>query len=356
MRVDDFDFHLPEELIALRPARPRSASRMLVSAPGAAIRDRHFTDLAEELRPGDLLVFNDTRVIPARLSGVRRRETPDGSGEAKIEATLIKREGPDAWRALARPAKRLKPGDRVHFGAASARVEDKGEAGETLLRFDVSGPDLDAAIAASGAMPLPPYIAAKRPADERDAEDYQTVFAERPGAVAAPTASLHFDDALLAALAARGVGSARLTLHVGAGTFLPVKSDTVDGHKMHSEWGEIDAAAVAKIEAARAAGGRIIPVGTTALRLLETAARETGALRPWVGDTDIFITPGFPFRVADGLITNFHLPRSTLMMLVGALTGMERLRAIYAHAVAEKYRFYSYGDGSLLWRDGAVSV
>jgi S-adenosylmethionine:tRNA ribosyltransferase-isomerase len=351
MRVDDFDFELPETLIALRPARPRSASRLL-HARGGAIADRGFADLPDLLQPGDLLVFNDTKVIPARLTGIRKRETTDGAGEAKIEATLIAREAPDAWRALAKPGKRLRPGDRIHFGdALSAEVAEKGEAGETLLRFDRSGPDLDAAIAGAGAMPLPPYIAARRPSDDADLADYQTVFAKRLGAVAAPTASLHFDDALLAALRARGVEDARLTLHVGAGTFLPVKSETLEGHKMHSEWGEIDADAVAKINACKARGGRVIPVGTTALRLLESAARG-GELKPFSGDTDIFITPGYRFRVADGLITNFHLPRSTLMMLVSALMGTEQIRAIYAHAVASGYRFYSYGDGSLLLPEG----
>jgi S-adenosylmethionine:tRNA ribosyltransferase-isomerase len=347
MRVDDFDFELPEELIALRPARPRSASRLLHAADGAIV-DRVFTDLPDLLRAGDLLVFNDTEVIPARLSGVRRRETADGTGEAQVEATLIHRDAPDLWRALMRPAKRLRAGDRILFGAdLGAEVAGKGADGEILLRFDQSGLALDAAIGAAGSMPLPPYIAARRAADDDDRTDYQTVFARRPGAVAAPTASLHFDDALLAALAARGVRETRLTLHVGAGTFLPVKSETLDSHRMHAEWGEIDAGAVEAINAAKAAGGRVIPVGTTALRLLESAARG-GVLAPFSGDTDIFITPGFQFRVADGLITNFHLPRSTLMMLVSALMGADRIRAIYAHAVASRYRFYSYGDGSLL--------
>lgn len=347
MRVEDFDFDLPDALIALRPVRPRSASRLL-HARGTGIEDRVFSDLPDLLQPGDLLVFNDTKVIPARLTGIRRRDTKDGSGEAKIEATLIIRAGADAWRALAKPGKRLRPGDRIAFGEGlSAEVIEKGEVGETLLRFDRTGPDLDAAIAALGSMPLPPYIAARRASDAADMDDYQTVFAQKLGAVAAPTASLHFDDALLAALRARGVAEARLTLHVGAGTFLPVKSETLGGHKMHSEWGEINAESVATIAACKAAGGRVIPVGTTALRLLESAARD-GALAPFSGDTDIFITPGYRFRVADGLITNFHLPRSTLMMLVSALMGVDPIRAIYAHAVAQQYRFYSYGDGSLL--------
>ncbi len=351
MRVDDFDFELPEELIALRPARPRSAARMLV-AQGDAIAHRRMSDLPDALRPGDMLVFNDTKVIPARLFGERRRETADGSGVARIEATLLAREGDAAWRALAKPGKRLREGDRIVFGAGlTAEVARKDEGGEVALAFDRAGPALDAAIAEAGVMPLPPYIAARRPADARDEQDYQTLFAERPGAVAAPTASLHFDAPLIAALEARGVLSARLTLHVGAGTFLPVKAETLAEHRMHSEWGEIGAEAVEAIAAARAAGGRVIPVGTTALRLLESAARGTGALRPWSGDTDIFITPGFRFRVADGLVTNFHLPRSTLLMLVSALMGRDRIRRIYAEAIARRYRFYSYGDGSLLLPD-----
>ena len=352
MRVDDFDFELPEELIALRPVRPRSSARML-HARGGRIEDRRVSDLPSLLRPGDLLVFNDTRVIPARLFGERRRPSPDGPGVAKVEATLLSREAPDAWEALARPAKRLREGDRLVFGPAEAElgatVEAKGEAGAVRLRFDVSGPALDEAIARAGVMPLPPYIAHRRPADEKDAEDYQTVFAERPGAVAAPTASLHFDAALLAALEAAGVRSTRLTLHVGAGTFLPVKVEDVESHRMHSEWGEVPQSAAQAVNETRAAGGRVIPVGTTALRLLETAGTEDRRLLPWSGDTDIFIRPGHRFRVADGLMTNFHLPRSTLLMLVSALVGVEAARAIYAHAIAEKYRFYSYGDSSLLF-------
>ncbi|MDF2232227.1 tRNA preQ1(34) S-adenosylmethionine ribosyltransferase-isomerase QueA [Albimonas sp. CAU 1670] len=352
MRVDDFDFDLPEELIALRPVRPRSSARMLVAQDGR-IDDRRVSDLPSLLRPGDLLVFNDTKVIPARLFGERRRDSADGSGVAKIEATLLSREGPDAWEALARPAKRLREGDRLVFGPPGAElgatVAAKGEAGAVRLVFEASGPALDAAIAAAGVMPLPPYIAHRRPADEKDAEDYQTVFAERPGAVAAPTASLHFDAPLLAALAAAGVNSTRLTLHVGAGTFLPVKVEDVESHKMHSEWGEVPESAAEAVNAARAAGGRVIPVGTTALRLLETAGTEDRRLEPWVGDTDIFIRPGHRFRVADGLMTNFHLPRSTLLMLVSALVGVERAREIYAHAIAQRYRFYSYGDSSLLF-------
>ncbi len=347
MRVDEFDFDLPEALIALRPARPRSSARLL-HAQGDAIADRRVTDLPDLLRPGDMLVFNDTKVIPARLFGERRRETADGAGVARIETLLISREGPETWSALARPAKRLRVGDRIVYGPLMAEVAAKGEAGEVRLVFDRAGPELDAGIAEAGVMPLPPYIAHRRAADAEDATDYQTVFAERPGAVAAPTASLHFDAPLLAALEARGVLSARLTLHVGAGTFLPVKAETLEGHRMHAEWGQVSEAAAEAVNAARAAGGRVIPVGTTALRLLESAAVEDGRLRAFEGETDIFISPGHRFRIADGLMTNFHLPRSTLLMLVSALMGVERMRRVYAHAIGERYRFYSYGDSSLL--------
>ncbi|MEM7176629.1 MAG: tRNA preQ1(34) S-adenosylmethionine ribosyltransferase-isomerase QueA [Pseudomonadota bacterium] len=350
MRLSDFDFDLPERLIALRPVRPRPASRLLV-ANGAATEEATVADLARWLRPGDLLVFNDTRVLPARLIGTRHRDTRDGSGVAKIEATLIKRADDRAWRALARPAKRLAPGDQLRFGDLSAEVAEKGEAGEVVLRFPVGGPALDAAIAAAGVMPLPPYIAQRRPADARDATDYQTVFAARPGAVAAPTASLHFDTDLLDRLSQAGILSARLTLHVGAGTFLPVTTDRVDAHKMHAEWGEISQASADAINTAKAEGGRIIAVGTTALRLIESAADESGRLRPWLGDTDIFITPGHRFRITDGLMTNFHLPKSTLFMLVSALMGTERMRALYATAIEREFRFYSYGDSSLLLPD-----
>lgn len=346
MSLADFDFDLPEDLIALRPVRPRPASRMLV-ADASGEHDAHVADLPEWLRPGDMLVFNDTRVIPARLFGERRRETSDGSGVAKIEATLIHREDVAEWTALARPAKRLAVGDRIWFGTLSAEVLAKA-GGEVRLAFDRAGAELDAAIAEAGVMPLPPYIAQRRAADAQDNEDYQTVFAERPGAVAAPTASLHFDDALLARLAERGVLSARLTLHVGAGTFLPVKVDDPADHRMHAEWGEITPEAVAAMNAARAAGGRLIAAGTTALRLLESAVDDTGQIRPWQGETDIFLRPGHRFRAVDGLMTNFHLPRSTLFMLVSALMGTGRMRRVYAHAIAERYRFYSYGDSSLL--------
>ena len=348
MRLEDFDFDLPEELIALRPARPRSASRLLVAEPGR-ITDASVAALGDWLRPGDLLVLNDTKVIPARLSGTRRRG--EGAG-ARIEATLIAA-GPDgSWRALARPGKRLAAGDRIDFGAGlSAEVREK-EGAEVVLVFNRAGGELDRALEAVGEMPLPPYIAARRAVDARDRADYQTVFATRPGAVAAPTASLHFDAALLAALAAKGVRQARVTLHVGAGTFLPVKVETIEAHRMHAEWGEIGAGAAEAIAATLAGGGRVIPVGTTALRLIETAATGPGRIAPWRGETDIFIRPGYEFRVTKGLMTNFHLPKSTLMMLVSALMGVERIRAIYAHAVAERYRFFSYGDSSLLLPEG----
>jgi S-adenosylmethionine:tRNA ribosyltransferase-isomerase len=351
MRLDAFDFDLPDELIALRPARPRRVARLLV-AEGARTTDSTVESLADWLRPGDLLLFNDTRVIPARLFGERRRVTGDGSGVAKIEALLIRQLGRDMWRALARPAKRLAPGDRVAFGTLEAIVAEKGEGGEIALRFDRGGPALDQAIAEVGATPLPPYIAARRAADAQDAEDYQTIFAERPGSVAAPTASLHFDDVVMAALEARGVRQARVTLHVGAGTFLPVKSETVEGHEMHAEWGRLDAAAAEAVNAARAEGRRVIPVGTTALRLLESAVGEDGAVAPFADETRLYITPGFTFRAADGLMTNFHLPKSTLFMLVSALMGTGRMQDVYAHAIRERYRFYSYGDSSLLLPNG----
>lgn len=348
MKLSDFDFELPEHLIALRPAKPRPASRMLV-ARGGWTDDAHVRDLPAWLRPGDMLVFNDTKVIPARLLGTRHRAGTDGPGTAKIEVTLIRRDNAASWTALARPAKRLTPGDRIQFGdGLSAEVLEKRDAGEITLAFDRSGTDLDAAIAGTGVMPLPPYIAQRRAADARDTQDYQTIFARHPGAVAAPTAALHFDDTLMTALAARGVLSARLTLHVGAGTFLPVKTDLVADHRMHAEWGEIGRDAAATINAARAAGGRIIAVGTTALRLLESAATPAGIVAPLRGETDIFITPGYRFRAIDGLMTNFHLPRSTLFMLVSALMGRERMQEIYSHAIGKGYRFYSYGDSSLL--------
>ena len=350
MDLNDFDFELPEDLIALRPVRPRPASRMLVARDGG-IEDTHVRDLPGYLRSGDILVFNDTEVLPARLQGLRVRETRDGSGEAKIEVTLIRQDGPSVWTALARPARKLAVGDRIAFGDDLSAEVVARDGPEAVLGFDKSDVVLEQAIRAVGVMPLPPYIAQRRPADAQDAEDYQTIFAAKPGAVAAPTASLHFDDGLLGALDAAGVLSVRLTLHVGAGTFLPVKTDRIEDHAMHAEWGQVTPEAAEAINAVRAAGGRLIPVGTTAMRLIESAADEAGRLHAFEGNTDIFILPGYRFRAADGLMTNFHLPKSTLVMLVAALMGTERVREIYAHAIAERYRFYSYGDSSLLLPD-----
>lgn len=350
MRVDEFDFALPADRIALRPASPRDSARLLVLHGAGAQEDRAASDLPDLLRPGDVLVFNDTRVIPAQLEG-RRGAAADGprSGPgARIGATLHKREGPRAWRAFVRNAKRVREGDRIDFGSGVAAIAGlKGEDGSILLAFEGDEP-VELLLERAGRMPLPPYIAGKRDADSRDSEDYQTMFAAEDGAVAAPTAALHFTPRLMEALAAAGVGHEILTLHVGAGTFLPVKAEDIADHKMHSEWGRIDAAVADRLNAARSAGGRLIPVGTTSLRLLESAADETGLVRPFEGDTAIFITPGYCFRATDGLITNFHLPRSTLFMLVSALMGLERMQAAYAHAIGEGYRFYSYGDASLL--------
>ncbi len=346
MKLDDFDYDLPEALIATRPVSPRSAARLLV-ADGDAIADRHVFDLPAILRPGDRLVLNNTRVIPARLGGTRRRDTAQGVAEARIEVTLTEPAAEGGWRALARPLRKLRAGETIRFSdRLSARVAAISD-GDLRLEFDRTGADFDDALAEAGAMPLPPYIAARRAPDARDAEDYQTVFARHAGAVAAPTASLHFDRPLLDALAARGVAFTAVTLHVGAGTILPVKVDDVTTHRMHAEWGEVDTVAATEIAATRAAGGRVIPVGTTALRLIETAAAD-GTVRPFRGTTDIFIYPGFRFRATDALMTNFHLPKSTLMMLVSALMGQDRIRRIYAHAVAQRYRFFSYGDASLL--------
>ena len=346
MKLQDFDFDLPEGLIATRPARPRSAARLLV-AGRSRIRDMGVRDLPGLLGPGDLLVLNDTRVIPARLTGTRRRATPQGEAMARVEVTLLEPLA-EGWKALARPLRKLRPGEVIRFAEdLSARIL-RIEEGGAVLAFDATGPAFEAALARVGAMPLPPYIAAQRPPDEADREDYQTVWARRPGAVAAPTASLHFDAPLLEALKARGVGMVHVTLHVGAGTFLPVKVEDVTTHRMHGEWGEITPEAAARINATRAAGGRVIAVGTTALRLIETAADEAGVVHPFRDVTRIFIHPGYRFRVTDGLMTNFHLPKSTLMMLVSALMGQDRIRAIYAHAIAAGYRFFSYGDASLL--------
>jgi S-adenosylmethionine:tRNA ribosyltransferase-isomerase len=405
MRLSDFDFDLPDSLIALRPAVPRDAARLLVVNPQALpladggglgggvaaglmekarlepdetlsaspartpptpalppsrgkgeLQDRLVSDLPSYLRPGDAIVFNDTRVIPARLNGTRER---DGSTVA-VEATLHRRLSPSRWTAFMKPGKRLRVGDRVRFGerddracflgVLDAAVAAKAEAGEVTLAFDLSGPDLDAAVAERGAMPLPPYIAARRREDEQDRRDYQTVYARENGSVAAPTAGLHFTPALLEALRARGVGLHFVTLHVGAGTFLPVKTAAIAEHHMHPEYGEVSAATAAALNAARAAGGRIVAVGTTALRLLESATAEDGVVRPFAGETAIFITPGYRFRATDVLMTNFHLPKSTLFMLVAAFSGLETMRAAYAHAIAHGYRFYSYGDAGLLFR------
>lgn len=346
MKLSDFDFELPEQLIALRPARPRPSARLLV-AQADAIHDQQVYDLHQWLRPGDRLVLNDTRVIPARLSGVRRRDGAAGPTEAGIEVTLLDATPDGAWRALIKPLKKLREGEIVHFAAGLEAVLEAKTDGQGILRFNLEGDAFDAALNAAGAMPLPPYIAAKRAADEADRDDYQTVFARNAGAVAAPTASLHFDQALLNGLAEMGVTFTHVTLHVGAGTFLPVKVEDVTTHKMHAEWGEVSEAAAAEIAATKAAGGRVIPVGTTALRLIESAARG-GTITPWSGETDIFIYPGFAFQVTDALMTNFHLPKSTLMMLVSALMGQDRILQIYAHAVAQEYRFFSYGDASLL--------
>ncbi len=351
MRLSEFDFPLPERLIATRPARPRSSARLLV-ARGDAIEDARVFDLPRMLRPGDRLVLNDTKVIPARLTGRRSRAGEDGPTEARIEATLLEPLAGGDWRTLLKPLRKVRDGETIVFSDRLSATVTGREEGTARLAFNLRGDDFDAALAEAGDMPLPPYIAQRRAADAQDKDDYQTVWARRAGAVAAPTASLHFDAPLLAALAARGVEFTHVTLHVGAGTFLPVKTDDVSAHRMHAEWGEITPGAAAEIAATRAAGGRIIPVGTTAMRLLESAARETGAVRPWIGETDIFITPGFRFRASDALMTNFHLPKSTLMMLVSAFMGTDRIRAIYAHAIAAEYRFFSYGDASLLLPGG----
>ena len=339
MRLSDFDFELPAERIALRPARPRDSARLMVVS-GSAISDHSVRDLPEMLEPGDVLVFNDTKVIPAQLEGYR--------GEASIGATLHKREGPREWQAFLRNAKRVRPGDTIEFGEhVAASLVEKHDDGSGLLHFHGTEP-VELLLERAGRMPLPPYIASRREVDEADRSDYQTMFAREEGAVAAPTAALHFTPELLEALDARGIGREVLTLHVGAGTFLPVKSERIAEHKMHAEWGRIDAPTAARLNAARAEGRRLISVGTTSLRLLESAADESGTIHAFEGDTAIFITPGYRFKAIDGLITNFHLPKSTLFMLVSALMGLEVMKAAYAHAVGENYRFYSYGDASLL--------
>ena len=347
MRLSEFDFDLPEELIATRPARPRSSSRLLVATPDA-ITDAVTLDLPSFLRRGDRLVLNDTKVIPARLTGARRR----GDAEARIEATLLEPRADGTWSALLKPLKKVRDGEAVVFSADLSTIVEGRDEGMAWLRFNLAGDDFDAALAEAGAMPLPPYIEGRRRADALDREDYQTVWARERGAVAAPTASLHFDADLIAALEAAGIERTFVTLHVGAGTFLPVKVDDVSQHRMHSERGRITAGAAGEINATRRAGGRIVPVGTTAMRLIETAAAADGTLAAWEGATDIFITPGYRFRMSDALMTNFHLPKSTLMMLVSAFMGVERIRAIYAHAISRRYRFFSYGDASLLLPEG----
>lgn len=358
MRIELFDFDLPEERIALRPVTPREAARLLVVRPDAdqPLEDRHVGDLPGFLEPGDALVFNDTRVIPAQLEGIRHR---DGAGGQQVSATLHMRIAANRWKAFAKPGKRIKVGDRIAFGHGGnacllgrleATVEEKGEGGEVTLRFDLSGPALDEAIASVGHIPLPPYIASKREDDAEDRRDYQTIYAREEGAVAAPTAGLHFTDALFAQLDARGVERHFVTLHVGAGTFLPVKADDTDDHVMHQEIGYVSRETAAALNAVRARGGRIVCVGTTSLRLLESAAGEDGTVEPWSGPTGIFITPGYRFRVADLLMTNFHLPKSTLFMLVSAFCGLETMQDAYRHAIETGYRFYSYGDASLLFR------
>lgn len=346
MKVSDFDFDLPEERIALRPVEPRDAARMLVVA-GNKLTDAAMTDLPGCLEPGDILVFNDTRVISGRLRGTR---PADGMrGEAGIEATLHLRESLDTWRAFVRPAKRLRTGDIVRFSTGlSAEILAKGDAGEVTLCFNKQGEALDVEIENSGVMPLPPYIAGKRKPDEQDRADYQTIYADTPGAVAAPTAGLHFTDALFGALDAAKIAHVTVTLHVGAGTFLPVKAEDTADHKMHAEYGVISAETAAAINAARAAGGRIVAVGTTSLRLLESATDLEGIVQPYRGETDIFITPGYRFKAVDALLTNFHLPRSTLFMLVSAFSGTQTMKRAYAYAIEQGYRFYSYGDACLL--------
>jgi S-adenosylmethionine:tRNA ribosyltransferase-isomerase len=360
MRTNNFDFELPADRIALRPASPRDAARLLVVRPGAdrLLEDVSVRDLPDLLRAGDRIVVNNTKVIPAQLRGRRM----GGAAEPRIEATLIRRLDGARWQALIKPARKLKTGDVVRFGdegqvcflgQLDATVEGKGEAGEVTLAFAFHGPVLDQAIAERGTMPLPPYIAARRPADDRDRSDYQTLFAQREGAVAAPTAGLHFTPALTARLAERGIAISTVTLHVGAGTFLPVRAADVSAHRMQAEWGEVGEATAAQANETRAAGGRIVAVGSTSLRLLESAARDDGRIAPFAGETALFITPGYRFRAVDVLLTNFHLPRSTLFMLVAAFSGLKTMRLAYAHAIEAGYRFYSYGDACLLFRGEA---
>ncbi|MFT5864787.1 MAG: S-adenosylmethionine:tRNA ribosyltransferase-isomerase [Gammaproteobacteria bacterium] len=347
MKLSDFDFELPERLIAVRPAKPRTAAKLLI-AHGDQITESTVADLGGVLRSGDVLVLNDTKVIPARLFGLRHRNGELGMTASKMDVTLLDPRADGTWGALVKPLRKIRDGEVIVFSdALQAEVVGRAD-GQAALRFNIMGDDFDAALNAVGAMPLPPYIAAKRRADDADKTDYQTYWAKNAGAVAAPTASLHFDGDLLDQLAQMGVQFVHVTLHVGAGTFLPVKVDDVADHKMHAEWGEVTAEAANLIAAAKAEGRRVIPVGTTALRLIESAARS-GQIKPWEGETDIFITPGFTFQVADALMTNFHLPKSTLMMLVSAMMGVDRIKAIYTHAIHNDYRFFSYGDGSILF-------
>lgn len=362
MRVDAFDFELPEERIALRPVEPRDLARLLVIRPGGVpeLEDRQVRDLPAFLKPGDALVVNDTRVIPAALEGVRTRI---GGTDVHVEATLVKRLDASRWRAFAKPGKRLKEGDRIRFGGEGracllgtldATVAGKEEDGSVLLAFDLSGPALDEAVAAVGHMPIPPYIAARRAEDVRDRTDYQTLFARVDGSVAAPTASLHFTPDLMARAKGQGVSVHTVTLHVGPGTFLPVKADDTSGHRMHAEWGEVTRETADALNAVKAAGGRIVTVGSTSTRLIESAAGGDGTIRPFVGETDIFITPGYRFKAVGGMLTNFHLPRSTLVMLVAAFVGHEVQKRAYAHAIEAGYRFYSYGDACLLLPEGGA--
>ncbi|MEX3008800.1 tRNA preQ1(34) S-adenosylmethionine ribosyltransferase-isomerase QueA [Hoeflea sp. TYP-13] len=359
MRVDLFDFELPESAIALRPAVPRHSAKLLVVDPLKGVSDSSVIELEKFLRPGDALVLNDTKVIPAQLEGTRRRETAEGEAVSHISATLHMRTGPDRWKAFVRPAKRMKVGDRFSFGSQNdvcfgasldGAIVSKGDAGEVELKFDFSGAALDHAILSNGHVPLPPYIASKRDDDDRDRKDYQTVYAREEGAVAAPTAGLHFTDELFERLENAGIERHFVTLHVGAGTFLPVKADDTDDHVMHAEIGEVPAETAAALNAVKARGGRIVSIGTTSLRLLESASDDDGTLQPWSGATDIFITPGYRFRFVDMLMTNFHLPRSTLFMLVCAFSGYDVMQNAYRHAIESGYRFYSYGDSSLLMR------
>ena len=355
MKLSDFDFDLPNDLIALRPSVPRTAARLLVAENGE-ISDRHFTDILDYLRPGDRLILNDTKVIPARLQGMRIRQSDNGETRAAIGVNLLSLNDQGQWLALAKPSRRVNIGETIAFGSdLSAVVLDKSSMGLTL-EFNKSGSEFDTALQQVGQMPLPPYIAAQRPADERDNDDYQTVFAKQTGAVAAPTASLHFDNDLLDRLAEMGVQTTTVTLHVGAGTFLPVTADNIKDHKMHSEWGQISAETAAAIAEARAKGGRVIAVGTTSLRILEACYQQHGAVIEFAGETDIFITPGYEFGVIDALLTNFHLPKSTLLMLVSAFAGMQKIAMAYRHAIANDYRFFSYGDACFMTRNPSPDI